>query len=75
MPKNKQEQQPRSPWLVIIGLLLVLTLFSFFVVGCVTVLVSNDGIETGNVAVIPIKGVIMIEEDGDFFSKIGRAHV
>lgn len=67
--KEKQEPKQRSPWLVIISILLVLTVFSFFVVGCVSILVVSNGVlETGNVAVIPIKGVIMIEQDSDLFS-------
>lgn len=68
--KEKIEQpKPRSPWLVIIGIILILTLFSFFVVGCVSILVASDGVlETGNVAVIPIKGVIMINKESELFS-------
>lgn len=70
MSKEKIEQpKPRSPWLIIIGIVLLLTFFSFFVVGCVSILVASDGVlETGNVAVIPIKGVIMIDKESELFS-------
>ncbi|PIN78436.1 signal peptide peptidase SppA [Candidatus Woesearchaeota archaeon CG10_big_fil_rev_8_21_14_0_10_34_8] len=62
------QQNTRSPWLIIIIILAVLTVFSIGVVGCVGVLVASDGIETGNVAVIPLKGIIVVDSNAGLFS-------
>lgn len=73
MPFVKQQEQQRSPWLVIILVIFILTCFSIFVLGFLTILFASDNMETGNVAVIPIKGVIMIDDDSSLFSSSGIA--
>lgn len=69
--KEKNLQAPetqRSPWLLILVVLILLTVFSFGVVGCVAFFVASDGLETGNVAVIPVKGVIVGNRGTDLFA-------
>jgi protease-4 len=59
----------RSPWLVVIGIIFLLSVFSFFVLGFVALMVTNtESVASGNVAVIPIKGVIMIDQDDSLFA-------
>ncbi|MEK6867565.1 MAG: signal peptide peptidase SppA, partial [Nanoarchaeota archaeon] len=67
---EKQEAAAaRSPWLVVIGIIFLLSVFSFFVLGFVALMVSDtESVKAGNVAVIPIKGVIMINEDDSLFA-------
>jgi protease-4 len=60
--------QPRSPWPLIIIVIGILTVFSIVVIGFVTMLVAGDDMQTGNVAVIPVKGVIMIDDTSSMFS-------
>lgn len=69
--KEKSLQAPetqRNPWLLILVVLILLTVFSFGVVGCVAFFVASDGLETGNVAVIPVKGVIVGDRGTDLFA-------
>ncbi|MBI5072893.1 signal peptide peptidase SppA [Candidatus Woesearchaeota archaeon] len=73
MPILKQPEQQRSPWLVIILVIFLLTSFSIFVLGFVTILFASGSTAAGNVAVIPIKGVIMIDDDSSLFSSSGIA--
>ncbi len=74
MPFVKQQpEQQRSPWLIIILVIFLLTCFSVFVLGFLTILFASDDLETGNVAVIPIKGEIMIDDDSTLFSSSGMA--
>lgn len=76
MPFAKQQiqEQQRSPWLIIILVLFLLTCFSLFVLGFLTLLfTSNSNLGSGNIAVIPIKGVIMIDDDSSLFSSSGIA--
>ncbi len=73
MPKQEKQEQQKSPWLIITGIVFLLTVFSFFVIGVVTILLATTDFETGNVAVIPIKGIIMIDEDSSLFSSSGIA--
>lgn len=59
----------RSPWLVVIGIIFLLSVFSFFVLGFVALMLTDsESVASGNVAVIPIKGVIMIDEDDSLFA-------
>ncbi|MFA6888821.1 MAG: signal peptide peptidase SppA [Candidatus Woesearchaeota archaeon] len=64
----KIPETTRSPWLLIIIVIGILTMFSIFVVGFVTLLFTGEDIQAGNVAIIPIKGVIMIDGSSDLFS-------
>ncbi len=61
-------QPQRNPWPIIIIVIAVLTLFSMIVIGFVTIMITAEDISTGNVAVIPIKGVIMIDKSEQLFS-------
>lgn len=72
MKQEKQEPQ-RSPWIIILFVLFFLTCFSFFVIAVLTFLFTDNVLAGGNVAVIPIKGVIMIDEDSSLFSSSGIA--
>ncbi len=73
MPKSMSQQTPRRPWLIIVAVLALLTAFSFGVVGCVALLVTDDEISGGNVAVIPIKGIIVVDGDSSIFGSTGYA--
>lgn len=75
IPKEKQEiEKKRKPWLVIILVLLFLSLISIFIIGIVALLVTDESsLTTGNVAVIPIKGVILIDGEQSLFSSTGIA--
>jgi protease IV len=58
----------RSPWLIVLAIIVVLAVFSIGVVSCVGVFVMDDGFTTGNVAVIPIKGPIVVDGDSSLFA-------
>ncbi len=58
----------RSPWLLILVVLVLLTIFSFGVVGCVALFAASDGLEAGNVAVISVKGMIVGDRGTDLFA-------
>ena len=64
----KVPETQRSPWLLIIIVIGILTVFSILVVGFVTLVLTGEDIKAGNVAVVPIKGVIMIDDSSDLFS-------
>lgn len=66
--KNEAPEARRSQWLIILIVLLLLTIFSFGVVGCVALMSVSDGLETGNVAIIPVKGVIVGDRGTDLFA-------
>ncbi len=69
MAKIENIEQQRSPWLIIIMVLFLLTIFSFVVVGFIAILLAGgETAVTGNVAVIPIKGVIMIDKEDKLFA-------
>ncbi len=63
----KATEVNRSPWLLIIIVVGILTVFSILVVGFVTLVFAGEDIQVGNVAVIPVKGVIMIDDTTDLF--------
>lgn len=68
MVKIENQQQPRTPWLWIIGAILLLCIMGFFVFIFVILLIADSAPMTGNVAVIPIKGVIMIDSEDSLFA-------
>ncbi len=71
MGKEKSLSVPetrQNPWLLILVVIVLLTIFSFGVVGCVVLFISSDGLETGNVAVIPVKGIILGDKGTDLFA-------
>ncbi len=69
MVKIEKQEQPRTPWLLIMGGVILLFIVSFFVFCFVVILIASDSAPTtGNVAVIPIKGVIMIDNEDSLFA-------
>lgn len=61
-------QPQRSPWPIIIIVIIMLTFFSMIVVGLVMLIMTTEDLNIGNVAVIPVKGVIMIDKSEQLFS-------
>ena len=55
---SKRKEQPRRRWPWI---LLLLVSIGFFFFGCVSLLISTSKIPLGNVASIPIKGIILMD--------------
>ncbi len=69
MVKGEKQEQPKTPWLLIIGGIVVFCMISFFIFIVTILLIAGDNeAVTGNVAVIPIKGVIMIDSDESLFA-------
>ena len=69
MVKIEKQEQPKIPWLWIIGGIIVFSIISFFVFIFAVILIASDSEPTtGNVAVIPIKGVIMIDSEDSLFA-------
>ncbi|MBI5003191.1 signal peptide peptidase SppA [Candidatus Woesearchaeota archaeon] len=69
MVKIEKQEQPRTPWLWIIGGIIVFSIISFFVFIFAVIFIASDSEPTtGNVAVIPMKGVIMIDSEDRLFS-------
>lgn len=56
-------------WLFAAGLLIMLAIFSVFLAGVLALFFGNDGILPGNVAVIAIKGVLVVDKSGSLFTK------
>lgn len=56
----------KSRWGFIIGVLIILFIASYIFVGLISVSLG-DGFQQGNVAVIPINGVILTQSSADFF--------
>ncbi len=59
----------KRPWLFLIILIVILALISFFIAGIASLFINSD-IEvsgSGNVALIPIKGELVTDEDFSFF--------
>jgi protease-4 len=64
-----KETPKKNRWVIAVVVLLVLGLFSLFAAGIVGLFVStSDFYETGNVAVIKIRGMITIDDNGGFAS-------
>src|SRR3989338_4190128 len=59
MVKIEKQEQPKIPWLWIIGGIIIFS---------VILIASDSEPTTGNVAVIPIKGVIMIDSEDSLFA-------
>lgn len=69
MVKIEKQEQPKMPLLWIIGGVTLFCIISFFVFIFTIIFIVGDGEAiTGNVAVIPIKGTIMIDNDESFFA-------
>ncbi len=69
MVKIEKQEQPKIPWLWVIGGVTLFCIISFFVFIFAVLLVAGDSEPTtGNVAVIPIKGVIMINSEDSLFA-------
>src|SRR3989338_10231754 len=69
MVKIEKPEQPKVPWIWIIGGIIVFSIISFFVFILAVILIASDSEPTtGNVAVIPIKGVIMIDSEDSLFA-------
>jgi protease IV len=69
-----EPEKKRNPWIIIAVVLFLLAVFSFGFVGCVAVFIADDGsIGLGNVAVIPVKGVIVVDGDNSIFGTTGYA--
>ena len=69
MVKIEKQEQPKIPWLWIIGGVIIFSIISFFVFIFAVILIASDSEPTtGNVAVIPIKGVIMIDSEDSLFA-------
>ncbi|MCK5283878.1 MAG: signal peptide peptidase SppA [Nanoarchaeota archaeon] len=61
------KKQQKSRWGVIIGILLFLFLLAYVFSGILSILIGGDDIKDGNVALIPIKGVISTQDKADIF--------
>jgi protease IV len=66
-----KQQSSRAPWLTIIIVLLLLGFFSVLIAGVIGVFlgVSTDPVTTGNVAVIPVEGVLVTTKAPGFQTK------
>ncbi len=66
-----KQQSSRAPWLTIIVVLVLLGFFSVLIAGVMGVFlgVSTDPVKTGNVAVIPVEGVLMTTKAPGFQTK------
>lgn len=58
----------QTPWFLIVGCVLVFFIVGFFILSVILLFAVGDSAPTGNVAVIPIKGVIMIDSDDSLFA-------
>lgn len=57
-------------WIFIVIVIILLFFFSMIIVGIISLLFGGDVASlTGNVALIPIKGTILVEEGGGFFAQ------
>ena len=65
-----KEKPKTGKWIVLLGVILFLLLIGFILSAIVSIFFGFDsGIVDGNVAVIPIKGVIMADKTRGFFSE------
>jgi protease IV len=62
----------KRSWTIALVLILMV-IFTFSVFGCVALLVTDDPLMGANVAVIPIKGVIVVDGDTSIFGGSGYA--
>ncbi len=60
-------KKEKSTWVLIIAMLLFLFLAASFISGILSLIFSADQAAQGNVAFIPITGVILTEQGNDFF--------
>lgn len=61
------KEQKKSRWGLIIGVLIFLFAIAYIFAGLVSLLIGSEEIQEGNVAVIPIRGMILTEDGGDLF--------
>src|SRR3989338_6743922 len=61
--------KPNKKWALIITLLVVLAIFSFIIASAVSLFVGVEAPLTGNVALIPINGVILTEKTTQMFGE------
>ncbi len=69
---KKQVIKKKSSWLIVILIVLVLSFFSFLVAGLFSLFLVEP-IETGNVALINVKGVITVDSDDSYFAAGGAS--
>ncbi|MGV8168851.1 MAG: signal peptide peptidase SppA [Candidatus Nanoarchaeia archaeon] len=67
----KENNKERNPWPVIIVVLIILFGVSSFAAIIIGAFSAGSELDTGNIAIIPIGGVILSEEDSSFFSSGG----
>jgi protease-4 len=63
-------EKPKSRWGFILGILLILFILGYIFLGIFSLLIggiSGEPLKRGNVALIPIKGVIMTDGEPNFF--------
>jgi protease-4 len=70
---NRATAAEKNPWGLIIGLLLIFFLMGFVFIGIISALIGGVDEQSGNVAVIPVKGTIMTEGSNDLFSSASIA--
>ena len=63
MVKKKQ----KGKWGLIIGILFVLFILAYIFSGLISLMMGTEKIREGNVAVIPIRGIILSESSTGFF--------
>lgn len=72
-----KEEKKSGNWLAVLGILFALFLIGIFFAGLIMLASvfegSNSNIESGNVAVIPIKGAITADSDSSFLSAGGAS--
>jgi protease-4 len=63
-----KKEQKRSRWGLIIGILVILFVIAYIFAAMISLFIGVDDIKTGNVAIIPIKGIILTSGQQDIFS-------
>jgi protease-4 len=62
-----KDEKPKSRWGLILGILLVIFILGYIFLGMLSLLIGPGEVKQGNVAVIPIRGVILTEASGGLF--------
>jgi protease IV len=63
---KKQDQKNR--WGIIIAVLIFLFILSYIFAGIISIIIGPTSLDTGNIAVIPVKGIIMVDDSDNLFS-------
>jgi len=65
-----KKQNNKSVWGIVIAVLVFLFILGYIFAGVLSLLVGGTEVQSGNIAVVPVKGIISTENSGDLFGTV-----